>query len=242
LRRAIDKFERDWNYDASYMRDMIDASPRAAWLFSRVTALGRFRRDLPIEAWCACNVVERGRPPGPFATNRDVVPRLQDIRSSGKTHVTKEAHEVSRSGILRDRGHNRTALSRIGQPRGSRRDRRGLSERHCGSCDSCRPPNPSIKRAYSRVARRKRRRMVQRQDVSWDLAFGGAVCSLTHERKVGLRHQVISALMTTATATSRGNTDRVGGDDVRFCENVLRIDFTGRAPTHVEPQQQTKGR
>jgi hypothetical protein len=46
--------------------------------------------------------------------------------------------------------------------------------------------------------------------------------------------------MTTATATSRGNTDRVGGDDVRFCENVLRIDFTGRAPTHVEPQQQRK--
>jgi len=35
LRRAIDKFERDWNYDASYMRDMIDTSPRAAWLFSR---------------------------------------------------------------------------------------------------------------------------------------------------------------------------------------------------------------
>ena len=40
LRKGIRKFERDWNYDASYMRDMIDASPRAAWLFSRVTALG----------------------------------------------------------------------------------------------------------------------------------------------------------------------------------------------------------
>jgi hypothetical protein len=37
LRKAIDKFERDWDYDASYMRDMIDASPRAAWLFARVT-------------------------------------------------------------------------------------------------------------------------------------------------------------------------------------------------------------
>ena len=41
LRKAIDKFERDWNYDASYMRDIIDASPRAAWLFSRATALGQ---------------------------------------------------------------------------------------------------------------------------------------------------------------------------------------------------------
>jgi alkylhydroperoxidase family enzyme len=56
LRRVIDKFERDWNYDASYMRDMIDASPSAAWLFSRVAALGQFRRDLPHEAWCAAGI------------------------------------------------------------------------------------------------------------------------------------------------------------------------------------------
>ena len=56
LRRAIDGFERDYSYDASYMREMIDASPRAAWLFSRVTALGRFRRDLPIEAWYAAGI------------------------------------------------------------------------------------------------------------------------------------------------------------------------------------------
>lgn len=56
LRKAIGTFERKWNYDASYMRDMIDASPRAAWLFSRVTALGRFRRDVPIEAWCTAGL------------------------------------------------------------------------------------------------------------------------------------------------------------------------------------------
>ena len=56
LRKATDKFERDWNYDASYMREMIDASPRAAWLFSRAAALGQFRRDVPIEAWCAAGI------------------------------------------------------------------------------------------------------------------------------------------------------------------------------------------
>src|SRR5262249_9960654 len=39
LRGAIDKFERDGDCDASYMRDMIDASPRFAWLLSRVTDL-----------------------------------------------------------------------------------------------------------------------------------------------------------------------------------------------------------
>ena len=56
LHKAIDKFERNWSYDASYMHDMIDASPRAAWLFSRVTALGRFRRDIPIDAWCTAGI------------------------------------------------------------------------------------------------------------------------------------------------------------------------------------------
>jgi hypothetical protein len=56
LRKALGRFEREWNYDAGYMRDMIGASPRAAWLFSRVTALGRFRRDIPIEAWCAAGI------------------------------------------------------------------------------------------------------------------------------------------------------------------------------------------
>ena len=56
LQRAIDKFEREWKYDASYMRDMIDASPRAAWLFSRAAALGRFRRGVPIEPWYAAGI------------------------------------------------------------------------------------------------------------------------------------------------------------------------------------------
>jgi len=56
LQRAIDKFERDWKYDASYMRDMIDASPRAAWLFSRAAALGKFRRDIPLDPWFAAGI------------------------------------------------------------------------------------------------------------------------------------------------------------------------------------------
>jgi hypothetical protein len=56
LHRWIDRFERDWKYDASYVRDVIDVSPRAAWLFSRATAIGQFRRDVPIEAWCAAGI------------------------------------------------------------------------------------------------------------------------------------------------------------------------------------------
>jgi len=56
LRRAIGRFEREWSYDASYVRDIIDVSPRAAWLFSRATALGTFRRDVPIDVWSAAGI------------------------------------------------------------------------------------------------------------------------------------------------------------------------------------------
>lgn len=56
LKRAIDRFEREWKYDGSYMRDVIDASPRAAWLFSRAAALGQFRRDVPLEPWYAAGI------------------------------------------------------------------------------------------------------------------------------------------------------------------------------------------
>src|SRR5689334_7382834 len=56
LRKAIDRFEREWHYDASYMREMIDVSPRATWLFARATAIGRFRRDIPIDAWSTAGI------------------------------------------------------------------------------------------------------------------------------------------------------------------------------------------
>ena len=56
LRRAIDTFERDWNYDARSRRDMMDATPRAPWLFSCVTAPGQFRPEPPIEAWSAAGI------------------------------------------------------------------------------------------------------------------------------------------------------------------------------------------
>ncbi len=56
LHKTIDRFEREWKYDASYMRDLIDASPRAAWMFSRAAALGQFRRGIPVEPWIAAGL------------------------------------------------------------------------------------------------------------------------------------------------------------------------------------------
>jgi len=36
LRRQIAAFERTWNYDASYIREIIDVDPRAIMAFGKV--------------------------------------------------------------------------------------------------------------------------------------------------------------------------------------------------------------
>jgi hypothetical protein len=53
LHRAVRGFERQWSYDASYIHEIIDADPRAAWMFQRATGLGKYRKDVPIEALAA---------------------------------------------------------------------------------------------------------------------------------------------------------------------------------------------
>ena len=56
LRRTVSAFERQWNYDAGYLREMIDVSPRAAWRFFSAARLGRYSRDVPIEALVAAGL------------------------------------------------------------------------------------------------------------------------------------------------------------------------------------------
>lgn len=57
LRRGIDKFERTWNYDASYMREVLDADPRALFVLSKVQGLTAYRKDVPLAAYCAAGIV-----------------------------------------------------------------------------------------------------------------------------------------------------------------------------------------
>ena len=57
MKRGVRKFERQWDYDASYLHAMIDASPRAAWLFSRATRVGTFRGGVPPDAWSTAAIV-----------------------------------------------------------------------------------------------------------------------------------------------------------------------------------------
>jgi hypothetical protein len=57
LRRWIDKFERTWNYDASYLRDLLDADPRAAMAFSKAAALNNYRKDVPPAVYFAAAIL-----------------------------------------------------------------------------------------------------------------------------------------------------------------------------------------
>jgi hypothetical protein len=57
LRRQIAAFERTWNYDASYIREMINADPRAMMVFGKVQGLSQYRKDLPLATYCAAGLI-----------------------------------------------------------------------------------------------------------------------------------------------------------------------------------------
>jgi hypothetical protein len=54
--RVIDRFERQWGYDASYMRHLLRASPTSFWKFSVATGVAD-RKAAPAEALAAAGIV-----------------------------------------------------------------------------------------------------------------------------------------------------------------------------------------
>lgn len=56
MHRGVAAFERQWQYDATYMHDLIDSDPRAAWAFQRATALGRYRHAVQADALAAASL------------------------------------------------------------------------------------------------------------------------------------------------------------------------------------------
>jgi hypothetical protein len=56
MRRSLEAFEKQWSYDAGYLRDILDTSPLAAWRFMGAARLGRYRKDVPLEAWVAAGL------------------------------------------------------------------------------------------------------------------------------------------------------------------------------------------
>jgi hypothetical protein len=57
LRRWISKFERTWNYDANYLRELVDADPQAMLAFGKLQAISRYRRDVSAAAYCAAGLL-----------------------------------------------------------------------------------------------------------------------------------------------------------------------------------------
>jgi hypothetical protein len=56
VRRQTAKFEREFDYDMAYARDIYDASPRAFFKFSRISAIAAHRERVPAEAWYAAKI------------------------------------------------------------------------------------------------------------------------------------------------------------------------------------------
>ena len=56
LHRYVRKFERKFGYDATYMHDVVEASPSALWKFSLLQIMSNHRQDIPGDAWHAAHL------------------------------------------------------------------------------------------------------------------------------------------------------------------------------------------
>jgi hypothetical protein len=57
LRQQVAAFERTWNYDASYLRDLIDADPSAFFAFGKMRGVTNYRKDVPPAAYAAAGLM-----------------------------------------------------------------------------------------------------------------------------------------------------------------------------------------
>jgi len=56
IRRKLEAFERQHGYDASYMHEVLDIDLAAFLKFSRATALGAYRKDVPADVYCGASL------------------------------------------------------------------------------------------------------------------------------------------------------------------------------------------
>ncbi len=57
MKRRLDAFERNTGYDASYVREMLDADVKSVMALFKVQGLARYRKDVPREPWYAAALV-----------------------------------------------------------------------------------------------------------------------------------------------------------------------------------------
>src|SRR5579859_7693245 len=56
LRRQIARFERTWNYDAGYLRELIEIDPRAVQALGKLQSISNYRKDVPRAVWAAAGI------------------------------------------------------------------------------------------------------------------------------------------------------------------------------------------
>ena len=56
LNRQMRAFERKFDYDMSYARDILGAGLGGFWQFSRILGPSSYRKDVPLEAWYAAKI------------------------------------------------------------------------------------------------------------------------------------------------------------------------------------------
>jgi len=56
IKNRLAAFERQHGYDASYMRELLAADPKAFFAFAKATKIGRYRKDIPKEPWYAAGL------------------------------------------------------------------------------------------------------------------------------------------------------------------------------------------
>ena len=56
VKKQIAKFEKQFNYDFSYGRELYDVSPRAFFRFARISGMAEHREGIPRDAWFAAKI------------------------------------------------------------------------------------------------------------------------------------------------------------------------------------------
>lgn len=57
IHRKLAAFEKDFGYDASYMHDLLDTDFGAFRMWARATAIGNYRKDVPLDVYTAVGLV-----------------------------------------------------------------------------------------------------------------------------------------------------------------------------------------
>ena len=57
IRRRLAAFEREFDYDTSYVRDILDADLKAAMAFNKFQAMAQYRGGAPADAFAAAGIV-----------------------------------------------------------------------------------------------------------------------------------------------------------------------------------------